>query len=96
MHAAPAGLDDRGCVVGVMVLCGARVITPLCCLCGVLLCVQGKNKPTRRHKKKQTNIIEEKKPEVLKRMREEVSEGRRGPAPKADAGSACTGAQSRA
>lgn len=56
----------------------------------MLLCVQGKNKPTRRHKKKQTNIIEEKKPEVLKRMREEVSErredGRR---------HACLGAPSR-
>lgn len=52
----------------------------------MLLCVQGKNKPTRRHKKKQTNIIEEKKPEVLKRMREEVSEADEG------AVTACTGA----
>ena len=35
--------------------------------------MKGKNRPSKRHRKKQTNVIEEKRPEVLKRLREEVS-----------------------
>jgi hypothetical protein len=34
--------------------------------------MKGKNRPSKRHRKKQTNVIEEKRPEVLKKMREEV------------------------
>ena len=34
--------------------------------------MKGKNRPSKRHRKKQTNVIDEKKPEVLKRLREEV------------------------
>ena len=34
--------------------------------------MKGKNRPTRRHAKKQINIIEEKKPKVQQRMKEEV------------------------
>lgn len=33
--------------------------------------MKGKNKPSRRHKKKQGNIIEEKKPQVQARMKEQ-------------------------
>lgn len=32
--------------------------------------MKGKNRPSKKHRKKQTNIIEEKRPEVLKRMQE--------------------------
>ena len=34
--------------------------------------MKGKNRPSKRHRKKQTNVIEEKRPEVQKRLREEV------------------------
>ena len=34
-------------------------------------CVQGKNKPSRRQHKKQANIIEERKPDIKARMREQ-------------------------
>ncbi len=34
--------------------------------------MKGRNRPTRRHAKKQINIIEEKKPKVQQRMKEEV------------------------
>ncbi|GAX74039.1 hypothetical protein CEUSTIGMA_g1489.t1 [Chlamydomonas eustigma] len=33
--------------------------------------MKGKNRPSKRHRKKQTNVIEEKRPEVLKKMRDE-------------------------
>lgn len=33
--------------------------------------MKGKNRPSKKHRKKQINIVEEKKPEVLKRLREE-------------------------
>jgi U3 small nucleolar RNA-associated protein 7 len=34
--------------------------------------MKGKNRPSKRHRKKQIKIIEEKKPEVIKRQTEEV------------------------
>lgn len=34
--------------------------------------MKGKNRPSKRHRKKQTNIIEEKKPAIKQRMKEEV------------------------
>lgn len=36
--------------------------------------MKGKNKPSRRHRKKQVNIVEEKKPNVKQKVQEEVSE----------------------
>lgn len=36
---------------------------------------QGKNKPSRRQKKRQLNIIEERKPLIKERMREQVGPG---------------------
>lgn len=38
--------------------------------------MKGKNRPSKRHRKKQTNIIEERKPGVKQRMREQVGVGR--------------------
>jgi U3 small nucleolar RNA-associated protein 7 len=38
--------------------------------------MKGKNRPSRRHKKKQTNIIEEKKPQIKERIKEEVRRGK--------------------
>jgi len=34
--------------------------------------MKGKNRPSKRHRKKQGNIIEDKQPEVVKRMREQA------------------------
>lgn len=37
--------------------------------------MKGKNRPSRRHRKKQANIIEERKPSIKQRMREQVGAG---------------------
>lgn len=37
--------------------------------------MKGKNKPTRRQKKKQMNIIEDKKPSLKAKMAQEVGDG---------------------
>ena len=42
---------------------------------------QGKNKPSRRQKKRQLNIVEERKPLVKQRMREQVGGGCGRPGP---------------
>jgi len=38
--------------------------------------MKGKNKPSRRHRKKQVNIVEERKPDMIKKMREEAKRKR--------------------
>jgi U3 small nucleolar RNA-associated protein 7 len=56
-----------------LVGCGRPVLCGSACLPSIALApiMQGKNKPSRRQRKKQANIIEERKPLVKARMREQ-------------------------